>query len=81
MKKVISILLLSLVFLSCKKKDCDCGQVMDKDIDHYISSSGNVLSTYYRILFYEPCSREERWVSVDEEFYNSLGLGDIYCIP
>jgi hypothetical protein len=80
MKKLI--VLIGLVALTgCKKKNCDCGEVMDKDIDHYISSSGNVLSTYYRILFYEPCSREERWVSVDEEFYNSLGIGDIYCIP
>jgi hypothetical protein len=81
MKKVISILLLSLVFLSCKKKECNCADVKDKDIDHYLSSSGVVLSTYYQILFYDPCIRESRWINVSEELYNSLELGDTYCIP
>jgi|LakMenE01Jun11ns_1017448.scaffolds.fasta_scaffold9395966_3 hypothetical protein len=81
MKKIISVLLLSLVLLSCKKKECKCADVKDKDIDHMLSSSGNVIGTSYTILFYDPCIRESRWVSVSEELYNSLGLGDTYCIP
>lgn len=80
MKKLIGILILSVVLIGCKKKDCNCGEVMDKDLDHYISSSNTVLSTYYNILFYEPCSDECRRVSVSEELYNSLEIGDIYCV-
>ena len=81
MKKVISILLLSLVFLGCKKKECKCADVKDKDIDHMLNSSGTVIGTFHQILFYDPCIRESRWVNVTEELYNSLELGDTYCIP
>ena len=80
MKKLI--VLIGLVALTgCKKKNCDCVEVMYKDIDYYISSSGTVLSTYYQIEFKDPCTSEYRWINVSEELYNSLQDGDLYCIP
>jgi hypothetical protein len=81
MKKVIGVLILSLVLIGCKKKNCDCGEVMDKNIDYQTSSSGTVIGTHYHILFHNSCPSESRWVTVSEELYNSLGIGDIYCIP
>jgi hypothetical protein len=80
MKKLI--VLIGLVALTgCKKKNCDCGEVMYKDIDHYLNSSGMVLSTFYQIEYKDPCTSEYRWINISEEIYNSLYQGDIYCAP
>jgi hypothetical protein len=80
MKKLI--VLIGLVALTgCKKKNCDCGEVMYMDIDHYISSSGTVLSTYYQIEVKDPCTSEYKWINITEAVYTTLHQGDIYCTP
>jgi hypothetical protein len=77
MKKVISILFLTLVLLSCKKeeKKCNCGKVMDKVLLY----STNGIS--HAIDFYDPCTETIIGVSVPEDLYNSLEIGDTHCVP
>jgi hypothetical protein len=69
-------LMLSLVLLSCKKeKKCNCGKVMDKVLIY------NTNGISHSIGFYDPCTETIIGVFVPEDLYNSLEIGDIYCIP
>mgnify|MGYP003681801294 CR=1 FL=1 len=70
MKKLLSVLLISIILIGCEKEDCSCGIITDDEI----------LNGCYSLTIRNDCSDNLKTFCFDYDVWLNNSVGDNFCV-